>query len=31
MRVIARNGSIFFDGATATEIILQTEKRLTRA
>ena len=31
MRVIARNGSIFFDSATATEIILQTEKRLTRA
>ena len=31
MRVIARNGSIFFDSATATEIILQTEKRLARA
>ena len=31
MRVIARNGSVFFDSATATEIILQTEKRLTRA
>lgn len=30
MRVIARNGSIFFDSATATEIILQTEKRLIR-
>lgn len=31
MRVIARNGSIFFDSATATEIILQTEKKLVRA
>jgi hypothetical protein len=30
MRVIARNGSIFFDSATATEIILQTEKKLVR-
>lgn len=28
MRVIARNGSVFFDGATATEIILQTERLL---
>ena len=26
MRVIARNGGIFFDSATATEIILQTER-----
>jgi hypothetical protein len=30
MRVIARNGSVFFDSATATEIILQTEKKLVR-
>jgi uncharacterized protein DUF3568 len=28
MRVIARNGSVFFDSATATEIILQTERLL---
>lgn len=28
MRVVARNGSLFFDSATATEIILQTERRL---
>ena len=29
MRVVARNGSLFFyDGATATEIIVQTEKGL---
>lgn len=28
MRVIARNGQWFFDSATATEIILQTERML---
>lgn len=28
MRVIARNGGVFFDSATATEIILQTERLL---
>jgi hypothetical protein len=28
MRVIARNGGIFYDSATATEIILQTERLL---
>jgi hypothetical protein len=28
MKVVARNGGIFFDGATATEIILQTERQL---
>lgn len=28
MRVIARNGGIFFDGSTATEIVIQTEKAL---
>jgi len=28
MRVTARNGGIFYDSATATEIILQTEKIL---
>jgi len=28
MRVVARNGGIFFDSATATEIILQTERQL---
>jgi hypothetical protein len=28
MRVVARNGGFFYDGATATEIIVQTEKRL---
>jgi hypothetical protein len=28
MRVVARNGSLFYDGATAAEIILQTEKGL---
>jgi hypothetical protein len=28
MRVIARNGSLFYDGATASEIIVQTEKSL---
>jgi hypothetical protein len=28
MRVVARNGSVFYDSATATEIILQTERRL---
>jgi hypothetical protein len=30
MRVVARNGSFFYDGATATEIIVQTEKGLPR-
>ena len=30
MRVVARNGGIFFDSATATEIILQTERILTK-
>jgi len=29
MKVVARNGRIFFDSATATEIILQTERQLT--
>jgi hypothetical protein len=28
MKVVARNGSIFYDSATATEIILQTERQL---
>lgn len=28
MRVVARNGSLFYDGATASEIIVQTEKVL---
>lgn len=28
MRVVARNSGIFFDTATATEIVLQTEKAL---
>jgi hypothetical protein len=28
MRVVARNGGFFYDGATATEIIVQTEKGL---
>jgi hypothetical protein len=28
MRVIARDGGIFYDSSTATEIILQTEKVL---
>jgi hypothetical protein len=28
MRVFARNGGFFYDGATATEIIVQTEKGL---
>jgi uncharacterized protein GlcG (DUF336 family) len=28
MRVVARNGSVFYDSATATEIIVQTEKSL---
>jgi len=28
MRVIARNGGLFYDSATATEIILQTERLL---
>jgi len=30
MRVIARNGGIFYDSATATEIILQTERQLVK-
>lgn len=28
MRVVARNGGFFYDGATAAEIIVQTEKSL---
>lgn len=28
MRVVARDGSFFYDGATASEIIVQTEKGL---
>jgi hypothetical protein len=28
MRVTARNGGFFYDGATAAEIIVQTERRL---
>jgi hypothetical protein len=28
MRVVARNGSLFYDSATASEIIAQTEKSL---
>lgn len=28
MKVVAHNGGLFLDGATATEIIIQTEKRL---
>jgi hypothetical protein len=28
MKVVARNGSVFYDSATATEIILQTERIL---
>ena len=28
MRVIAKNGGLFYDSATATEIVLQTEKAL---
>jgi hypothetical protein len=28
MRVVARNGGFFYDGATAAEIIIQTEKGL---
>jgi hypothetical protein len=28
MRVVARDGSLFYDGATASEIIVQTEKVL---
>ena len=28
MRVEAKNGGFFYDGATATEIVLQTEKAL---
>jgi hypothetical protein len=31
MRVVARNGGILYDSATATEIILQTEKILGSA
>jgi hypothetical protein len=31
MKVLARDGAVFFDGATAQEIIQQTEKRLARA
>jgi hypothetical protein len=29
IRVIARNGGMLFDGSTATEIVLQTEKALS--
>jgi hypothetical protein len=28
MRVITRNGGVFFDASTATEIVMQTEKAL---
>jgi hypothetical protein len=28
MRVIARSGGVFFDSATSTEIIMQTERML---
>lgn len=31
MRVVARNGGVFYDSATATEIILQTERSLGNA
>lgn len=31
MRVVARNGGFFYDGATAAEIIVQTEKGLGAA
>ncbi|HLX81518.1 MAG TPA: DUF3568 family protein [Burkholderiales bacterium] len=31
MKVIARDGGVFYDSATATEIILQTEKQLGNA
>ena len=31
MRVVARNGGFFYDGATAAEIIVQTEKGLDAA
>jgi len=31
MRVVARNGGLFYDSATATEIILQTERILGNA
>ncbi len=31
MRVVARNGSLFYDSATATEIIMQTERILGNA
>lgn len=31
MRVVARNGGVFYDSATATEIILQTERALGSA
>jgi hypothetical protein len=30
MRVVARNGGIFYDSATATEIIMQTERKLVK-
>jgi len=30
MRVIARNGGVFFDSSTATEIIIQTERLLAK-
>ncbi|MBV8031216.1 MAG: hypothetical protein JO035_06880, partial [Betaproteobacteria bacterium] len=28
MRVVARNNALFYDAATATEIVLETEKAL---
>ena len=31
MRVVARNGGLFYDNATATEIVLQTEKALVKS
>ena len=30
MRVVARNGGLFFDNATASEIVVQTEKALRK-
>jgi hypothetical protein len=31
MRTTAKNGAVFYDSATATELILQTEKALSRS
>ncbi len=31
MKVVARNGGVFYDSSTATEIILQTERQLGNA